>query len=197
MIKMKIAILIEHHFDEQEFKFLNKKLPELGYDPEYTSHLWGLDSLTFHGIDFVEESEVETEIEEIKADDYAAIILIGGYPADRLRYQNVFTKENNSQAVTFLRKAFAWNIPVGVMDFGIWALTAAPDLLKGRTITTNHESAADAKNAGGILALGDDDETIPVCRDGNLVTCKGSDFQEEFLQTLDRLIKEKTEGAKK
>ena len=191
---MKIAILIEHHFDEEEFRQCNSILPEMGYTPEYTSHLWGLDCLTFHGIDFTEEVDVETEIEDIEPSEYSALILIGGYPADRLRYQNIFTEKNTSHAVTFLRKAVEANIPIGVMDFGIWALTAAPDLLSGKTITTNHEAAADAINAGAILALDEQKKTVPIHKDGNLLTCRSSQFTKEFLDELNTMIQEKNQG---
>ena len=185
----KIAILVEHHFDEEEYRYLIKKLPEMGYQADFMSHLWGLDELVYHGMDFNEEVVAGTEIDDADVNTYAAVLLIGGYPADRLRYQNIFTEKNQSHPVVFLRKAFEAGVPVGVLDFGIWALTAAPDLLNGKEVTTNHEAAADAINAGAKLILGDDKKTVPLHQDGNLLTCKGPEFLDDFITALDGMIK--------
>ncbi|MEH2406070.1 hypothetical protein [Nostoc sp.] len=50
----KIAVLIEEHFDEIEFRAFNSFFPKNGYEIEYVSHLWNQDKLTFKGIDLIQ-----------------------------------------------------------------------------------------------------------------------------------------------
>lgn len=38
--KGKIAVLIEDHFDQTEFRMFNEFFPKQGYDVEYVTHLW-------------------------------------------------------------------------------------------------------------------------------------------------------------
>src|SRR5260370_38775232 len=86
-VKGKIGVLIEAHFDETEFRRFNEFFPAHGYEIEYITHLWGQDKLTFKGNDFIQEVTVSKEVADVNLADYKAIILIGGYAMDRLRYQ--------------------------------------------------------------------------------------------------------------
>jgi protease I len=105
--KGKIGVLIEVHFDETEFRRFNEVFPAHGYQVEYLSYLWGQDKLTFKGNDFTQEVNVTRDINDVDLADYKAIILIGGYAMDRLRYQEHPKpgQPNQAPAVQFLRKA--------------------------------------------------------------------------------------------
>src|SRR3954451_24022157 len=109
--KGKIGVLIEDHFDPTEYREFNRYFPSVGYEVEYISHLWGNPSLTFGSnpdngtVD--EHVTVTTEVQGLNPADYKAIIGIGAYATDRLRYEANPKKgePNQSPAVVFLRNA--------------------------------------------------------------------------------------------
>src|SRR5215831_12978316 len=85
--KAKIGVLIESHFDETEYRRFGQFFPAHGYSVEYLSHLWGQPELKFQGNDMSEEVTVRVEVNDVSPQDYAGLILIGGYAMDRLRYE--------------------------------------------------------------------------------------------------------------
>src|SRR5262245_32168930 len=107
----KIGVLIEEHFDPAEYRRFNEYFPGRGYAVEYLSHLWGQHELRFRSnpTDGVVEEQVTVRLEVNDADpaDYAAVLLIGAYAMDRLRYQARVKKgePNQAPAVRFLRRA--------------------------------------------------------------------------------------------
>src|SRR6185503_5707570 len=109
--KGKIAVLIEDHFDQTEFRMFNEFFPKHGYEVEYVTHLWGNPELRFGGNPdngVVEDHvTVKTEVNNVKPSDYKGIILIGAYAMDRLRYQASPKKgvPNQAPAVAFIRRA--------------------------------------------------------------------------------------------
>jgi len=188
-VKGKIGVLIEAHFDETEFRKFNEFFPAHGYEVEYISHLWGQDKLTFKGNDFTQEVTVTTEVSDVKPADYKAIILIGGYAADRLRYQEHPEpgRPNRAPAVVFLRRAVkAMNnshLKIGTISHALWLFCAAPETLTGRKVTCAHNIMGDVENAGGTLDYYDD-QLIDTYVDGNLITGRHSGVVEAFMKTL-------------
>ena len=75
----RIAVLVEAHFDETEYRRFNEFFPEHGYAVDYASHLWNQPSLTFKGNDMTAEVTVDIEVESLDLGDYQGLILIGGY----------------------------------------------------------------------------------------------------------------------
>ena len=193
-IKGKIAVLIEDHFDQTEFRMFNDYFPKHGYEVEYVSHLWGHPELRFgsnpdNGV--VEDHvTVRTEVNNIKPADYKGIVLIGAYAMDRLRYQVKPAKSepNQAPAVAFIRKAMAEDTPVGTMCHSLWLLCADPALLKGRRVTCAHNIICDVENAGGEVVF-DGDQTAEVVVDENLVTAKHPGVTDRFMDTFVREIK--------
>jgi len=188
-VKGKIGVLIEAHFDETEFRRFNEFFPAHGYEVEYISHLWGQDKLTFKGNDFTQEVTVTKEVSDVKPADYKAIILIGGYAMDRLRYQEHPQpgRPNRAPAVEFLRRAVkAMNnshLKIGTICHSLWLFCAAPETLTGRKVTCAHNIMGDVENAGGTLVFYDD-QLIDTYVDGNLITGRHSGVVEAFMKTL-------------
>ncbi len=187
--KGRIGVLIEAHFDENEYRAFNEYFPRNGYEIDYISHLWGQPQLTFRGNDFTEEVTVSVEINDIEPTDYDAIILIGAYAMDRLRYE-VNPKEgqpNQSPAVQFLRAAVrsmdAGRLKIGTICHSLWLFCAAPELLKGRKVTCAHNLIYDVQNAGGIVMF-EGDGTKNVQIDGNLITAKHPNVTYEFMNVV-------------
>ncbi|MBD2449509.1 DJ-1/PfpI family protein [Nostoc sp. FACHB-152] len=184
--KGKIGVLIEAHFDEFEFQTFNNFFPRNGYEIEYISHLWNQNQLTFKGNDLTQEVTVTAEVNDVDPQDYAGIILIGGYAMDRLRYEE-YSQEgqpNQAPAVKFLRKAVkamdSDQLTIGTICHSLWLFCAAPELLENRQVTCAHNVIADVQNAGGIIVF-DGNGTKRVHTDGNLITGKHPDVVNEFV----------------
>ncbi|MFL5700445.1 MAG: DJ-1/PfpI family protein [Ktedonobacteraceae bacterium] len=188
-VKGKIGVLIEAHFDETEFRRFNEFFPAHGYEVEYITHLWGQDKLTFKGNDFTQEVTVTREVSDVKPADYKAIILIGGYAMDRLRYQEHPEpgRPNRAPAVEFLRRAVkAMNnshLKIGTICHSLWLFCAAPETLTGRKVTCAHNIMGDVENAGGTLVFYED-QLIDTYVDGNLITGRHPGVVEAFMKTL-------------
>ncbi|MCW5316096.1 thiamine biosynthesis protein ThiJ [Nostoc sp. KVJ3] len=191
----KIAVLIEEHFDEIEFRAFNSFFPKNGYEIEYISHLWNQDKLTFKGIDLIQEVTVTVEVNDVEPTDYQGIILIGAYAMDRLRYEE-YPKQgqpNQSPAVRFLRKAVkamdAGKLNIGTICHSLWLFCADPELLKNREVTCAHNILCDVQNAGGIVIF-DGDGTKNLHIDGNLITAKHPNVVAEFMEVFLKAINE-------
>ena len=142
----RIAVLVEAHFDETEFRRFNEFFPEHGYAVDYVTHLWNQPSLTFKGNDMTAEVVVGIEVEGLDLGAYAGLILIGGYAMDRLRYEEQprAGRPNQAPAVVFLRKAVAamdqGRLHIGAICHGLWLFCASAELLKGRRVTCAHNN---------------------------------------------------------
>jgi putative intracellular protease/amidase len=187
--KAKIAVLIEEHFDGTEYRRFNDFFPQHGYQVEYVSHLWGQPSLTFGNnpddgtVDL--HVKVTTEINNVRPQDYAGVILIGAYAMDRMRYQEKVKpgQPNQAPAVRFLRQAMQQGVPVGTICHSLWLLCADPALLKGRKVTCAHNIICDVENAGGQVVY-EGDQSVDIVVDGNLISGKHPAVVDLFMQTF-------------
>eukprot|EP00899_Mesostigma_viride_P026587 jgi/Mesvir1/7112/Mv09216-RA.1 len=155
MAKGKIAVMVEEHFDPFEYRSYNDYYTKAGYDVEYVSYLWGQPHLVFTSNpneSVIEESVlVHACVSKVQPTDYAAILVIGAYATDRLRYQPAVWKgkKNDAPAVEFCRKALKANVLTGHICHSLWLFCADPDMLKGRRVTCAHNIVPDVENAGG------------------------------------------------
>lgn len=185
----KIGVLIEKHFDETEFVIFNSFFPHRGYAVEYLSYLWGADSLTFDGNDCQQQVVVSKCISKIRDEDleqYAGIVLIGGYAMDRLRYDPAPKTglRNESNAVRFLRRCSAVpGLKIGTICHSLWLYCAAPDLLRGKKVTCAHNIVCDVLNAGGDVQFGQDG-TVDLVVDGDLISSKHPGVVMGFVEAL-------------
>lgn len=189
-VKGKIGVLIEEHFDETEFIKFNEFFPRHGYQVEYLAHLWSQPSLLFRGNPedgvISQEVRVATEVSQVRPADYRAVLLIGAYATDRLRYQPNPRKgqPNQAPAVVFLREAMATpGLKVGTICHSLWLLCADRTLLEGRRVTCAHNIICDVENAGGDVVF-EGDGTADIVVDGNLISGKHPAVTDQFLDTL-------------
>jgi len=171
--KGKIAVLIESHFDEQEFDAFKTLFPQNGYEVDFVSYLWNNKALIFNGNDLRKRVKVTKDITLIDINDYKAIILIGGYAMDRLRYDKERKDgvKNESAAVSFLRKVVSDNkLKIGTICHSLWLFTASKDLLNGKKVTCAHNIIDDVVNANGIVIY-EGNQTAEIVVDGNLISC--------------------------
>jgi protease I len=190
MSKGKIGVLIEDHFDPDEYREFNQFFPEKGYEVVYLSHLWGQPKLVFgsNPEDHVvkEKVTVSTEVNELDLSDYVGVIAIGAYATDRMRYQVKVAKgqKNNSPAVNFLRRATAAkHLKLGTICHGLWLWCADRDLIKGRKVTCAHNIVSDVENAGGEVVY-EGDGTADLVIDGSLITAKHPAVNRKFMETF-------------
>ncbi|MEH2181622.1 DJ-1/PfpI family protein [Nostoc sp.] len=188
--KGKIGVLIEEHFDQTEYRKFNEYFPKQGYEVDYISHLWGNPQLKFGSNPDNDEVEehiiVTTEVNNIDPSDYKGIILIGAYAMDRLRYQVSVNKgqKNQAPAVIFLRKALQTSgLKIGTICHSLWLLCADSDLIKGRKVTCAHNIICDVENAGGEVIY-DQDVTVELVVDGNLISGKHPGVVDKFLEVF-------------
>ena len=193
----RIAVLVEAHFDETEYRRFNEFFPEHGYAVDYVSHLWNQPSLTFKGNDMTAEVTVVIEADSLDLADYRGLILIGGYAMDRLRYEEHPKKgeSNRAPAVELLRRAVAemdaGRLQIGTICHSMWLFCAAPELLQGRHVTCAHNILCDVQAAGAEVVF-DGDQTAETVVDGGLVSARHPGVVEQFMRVyLEELGKAK------
>jgi len=100
---------------------------------------------------------VDTTAEKVKAEDFDAIIVPGGYAADKMRLHKAM--------VDLVRKAYESGKVVAAICHGPQLLISA-EIVKGRRVTSWPSVAVDLRNAGA------DWVDVPVAQDGNLITSR-------------------------
>ncbi|MFN0069972.1 MAG: DJ-1/PfpI family protein [Chloroflexota bacterium] len=186
----KIGILIESDFYEQEIFYYQHRFPEEGAELHFLTRLWGQPSLTFKGHEYHVPFECNESFEDM--DDrtlrsYAAIIVPSAIVSDRLRY----TEDVNAlpPATELLIRAFAEpSIVKGIICHGMWLVSPAPELVKGRPVVVHNNLISDARNMGAIYT----DKDVVVDRD--LVTARTGGHCHMFARTIIDLIAEKEQG---
>lgn len=189
--KGKIGVLIEEHFDPFEFRKFNEWFPQQGYEVEYLSYLWGTSGLRFgsNAEDWIvkEYVTVTTDITKVAVADYRAIVCIGAYAMDRLRYQEKVRKgrRNESPAAIFIRQAMAEpSVKVCSICHGLWLLCVT-DLLKGRKVTCAHNLISDVENAGAEIVYDEQrEQAADIVVDGNLITGRHPGVVDLFVETI-------------
>ena len=189
MAKGRIAVLVESHFDETEFRRFNEFFPANGYDIEHLSYLWGTPSITFKGNDFTSDLTVTQCVTKVRPTDYSAVLLIGGYAMDRLRYEERTTpgQPNRAPAVEFLRQAVkamdANQLVIGTICHSLWLFCASPDLIRGRKVTCAHNILCDVKAAGAEVVF-EGEQTRDIVIDRNLVSGRHPGVVDPFMHTV-------------
>jgi protease I len=194
--KGKIGVLIEEHYDPTEFERFNDYFPKQGYDLVYMSHLWNQPSIVFRANEedgvIRNQVEVTTEISQANPADFKAVILIGAYAMDRMRYQVDAAKgrRNEAPAVQFLREALKCErLKVGTICHSLWLFCADPGLRKGRKVTCAHNIICDVENAGGeVVYDAKENRVIDVWVDGNLISAWHPKITDKFMETLLREV---------
>jgi protease I len=164
--KKKIAVLIESDFYEHEIWYYRYRFPEEGADLHFLTRLWGQPAIVFKGHEYHAPFECRESFENMDdaaLAEYAAVIVPAGMVSDRLRYT-----ENASAlapATAFLKRAFAnKNIIKGIICHGLWLVSSAPELVRGRRLVVHNNLIGDARNMGTVYV----DEDVVV--DGDLIT---------------------------
>jgi protease I len=183
----KIGILIESDFYEEEIFYYKHRFPEEGLEVHFMSRLWGQPYLTFKGHEFQAPFECHKSFENMSDEElrsYSAIIVPSAIVSDRLRYTDDINKL--PPAVEFIKRAFAEkDIIKGVICHGMWLISSAPELVRGRPVVGHINLYGDIRNMGAIYT----DQDVVV--DGDLVTARTGGHCHMFARKIIDLLHEK------
>jgi protease I len=146
----KVGILIEGDYYENEIFYYQHRFPEEGIDLHFLTRLWGQPSLTFLGHEYRAPMSVHETFEGMsdeELDTYSAIIVPAGMVSDRLRYTEDIDKL--PPATEFLKRVFSRKkIIKGIICHGLWLVSPAPELVRGRRMVVHNNLHGDALNMG-------------------------------------------------
>ncbi|MFO7320279.1 MAG: type 1 glutamine amidotransferase domain-containing protein [Chloroflexota bacterium] len=168
----KVAILVEHGFEQVELTEPKKALEQAGATTHIISshdRVKGWDRKNWG-----QEFSVDIKLEAANPADYDALVLPGGVMnPDKLRM--------NETAVRFVRAFFDAGKPVAAICHGPWTLIDA-GVVQGRTLTSYPSLKADLQNAGARWV----DREVVV--DNGLVTSRNIDdipaFNEKMIEEI-------------
>ncbi len=187
----KIAILIEGDYYEPEIWYYKHRFAEEGIDLHFLTRMWGQTSEVmvagFKGheykIPFDGHVESFEDMDDKTLKSYAAIIVPAGMVSDRLRYTEDVNKI--SPATEFIKRAFAEkSIIKGIICHGMWLVSSAPELVRGRKVVVHNNLIGDARNMGAIYT----DQDVVV--DGDLVTGRTGAHCHQFARKIIDMLAE-------
>jgi len=100
---------------------------------------------------------VDTTADKVKAEDFAAVIIPGGYAPDKMR--------RDQAMIDLVKKAYELGKVVAAICHGPQMLISA-NIVRGRRVTSWPSIAVDLENAGAKWV------DAPVVQDGNLITSR-------------------------
>ncbi|MCX6102727.1 MAG: type 1 glutamine amidotransferase [Proteobacteria bacterium] len=163
MKKVVILIADEHHDLEVWYPLLRFK--EAGW----TVITAGIDSKKSYQGKFGYPITVDTHIDEIKSQDFDAIIIPGGWAPDYIRRSQL--------AIELVSEMFRSGKIVSAICHGGWVLASA-NILKGKSVTSVSAIKDDLINAGALWL----DKEVVV--DENLVTSRKPDDLPYFCKAI-------------
>ena len=178
----RIAFIVASDFEDSEFRVPYEQVKQAGHEPV----IIGLEvGEQLKGKKGKEVITAETTVKEVKAQDFAALVIPGGYSPDHLRA--------DSAMVDFVRDFFKADKPIAAICHAPWMLAEA-DIVEGRTLTSFGSIKTDLINAGANWV---DREVV---EDGNLITSRKPDdlkaFSAALLRQLDQGIAERLDAPR-
>ncbi len=166
------------------------RFPEEGLETHFLARLWGQDRITFHGHDYKVPFEVSESFEGMSDEElrsYSAIIVPSAIVSDRLRYSEDVNRL--SPATEFLVRVFAEpDVLKGIICHGMWLVSAAPELVRGRPVVCHNNLIGDVRNMGALYT----DQDVVIDRD--LVTGRTGGHCHLFARAIIDLLVAKEEA---
>jgi protease I len=167
----KAAILAEDMYNELELWIPYYRLKEEGVEVTVVGSGTSKEYHGKYGIPVL----VDKKAAEVKADDFDAIVIPGGYAPDKMRI--------HPEMVALVRDAFNKGKVVAAICHAGWMLASA-NILNGKHVTSYVAIKDDMIHAG---ALWEDSELV---RDGNLITSRKPDDLPAFCRTIVQAMEE-------
>ncbi|MDY7226787.1 type 1 glutamine amidotransferase domain-containing protein [Hyalangium rubrum] len=172
---LRVAVLAADGFEQVELTRPVKKLKKEGATIDIVSIRPG----SIRGMNLLlpgKKVRVDTTLREVKAADYDALLLPGGFVNPDLLRQSTL-------AVEFVTDFERLGRPIAVICHGPWVLASA-ELVRGRRLTSWPGIRDDIHNAGGLW------EDAAVVRDENWVSSRGPHDLPEFEKAMVALFAE-------
>ncbi|MCA1841237.1 MAG: type 1 glutamine amidotransferase [Actinobacteria bacterium] len=170
----KVAFIVDEMFEDSEFKTPHERVTQAGHD----ATIIGIESgKKIEGKKGDVTITTELGIDDVKASDFDALVIPGGYSPDHLR--------GNDKMVQLVKQIYEAQKPVAAVCHAPWMLVEA-DIVRGKTITSWPTIKTDVKNAGAEWV---DQEVV---EDGNIITSRKPDDLEAFSKALLSQIEQTT-----
>ena len=166
-----VACILSDDFEDSEFRVPYDRLRVEGYQVDIIGPEAGQE---LRGKKGKERVKADKGIGEVKAQDYQALLIPGGYSPDHLRLDRRFVEFTQAFDEQHKTVAAVCHGPQLLMTAGI---------VKGRTLTAWPTIQEDLKLVGAKVK----DE--PVVEDGNFVTSRKPDDLEQFSEAVVRHLR--------
>lgn len=166
----KIACLLGPAFEDSEFRIPYDKLRNAGFDIDVIGTKAGAE---LRGDKGKETARVNKSIDDVRPQDYDALLIPGGYSPDKLRADQRF--------VEFVKDFDALKRPLAAVCHGPQLLIAAR-LVKGRTLTAWKTVQSDLELVGANV------KDAPVVFDGNWITSRQPSDLDQFSEAIIRIL---------
>ncbi|OLS39233.1 type 1 glutamine amidotransferase domain-containing protein [Bacillus sp. MRMR6] len=167
----KVISLVHHDFEDLELWYPIYRLREEGAVVHLAGEVAGKEYIGKYGV----PAQSDYAYYDVKADDYDAILVPGGWAPDKIR--------RFPEVLSLLQEMNASEKVIGQICHAGWVLISAK-ILNGKTITSTPGIRDDMENAGATWL----DE--PVVTDGHLVSSRRPpdlpDYMREFISVLEQ-----------
>jgi protease I len=167
----KIAILLEKIYEDLELQYPKYRLKEAGHEVHVIGPKAGETYIGKHGY----PQKAEKSAADVKATDYALIVIPGGSSPDHMR--------RNEHMVKMVQHAAKAGVPMAAICHGPWMLCST-GALKDRRCTSYMSIVHDVINAGGKWV---DEECVV---DGPIITARTPEDLPSFSNAILQLVSE-------
>jgi len=163
-------MLVERGFEDSEFIYPYYRFQEEGYEVEIVGPKANETYCGEYGVPM----KADLSPEEVKIEDYDAVVIPGGRGPDRMRI--------NKGLVSIVKKAYEKGKVIAAVCHGPQMLIEA-DIVRGKKATSWPSVSTDLKNAGAMYV------DAPVVVDGNIVTSRKPADLPQFCREAIKLLK--------
>jgi protease I len=172
MAQGRIACLLGPGFEDSEFRLPYDALKNAGYQVDIISMKAGTELKGYKGKETVKS---EKGIDEVRPDDYQAILIPGGHSPDQIR--------KDKKIVEFVKKFDSLKRPIAAVCHGPQVLLTAR-LVRGRTLTAWETVQGDLEQAGANVK----DQEVVV--DQNWITSRKPEDLKAFNDAILKALKQ-------
>ncbi|MFY0575416.1 type 1 glutamine amidotransferase domain-containing protein [Cystobacter fuscus] len=168
----RIAFIVANDFEDSEFRVPYDEVKKAGHEAVIIGVEAGKQLKGKKGKEVI---TAEQSVKDVREEDFAALVIPGGYSPDHLRME--------IPMVGFVRDFFKADKPIASICHGPWMLVEA-DIADGRTVTSFPSIKTDLINAGARWV---DREVV---EDGGLITSRKPDDLKAFCAALLRQVRQ-------
>jgi len=177
MAQGRIACLLGPGFEDSEFRIPYDALKNAGYQVDIISPKAGMELKGYKGKETIKS---EKGIDEVRPEDYQALLIPGGHSPDQLR--------KDKKIVEFVKKFDALKRPLAAVCHGPQLLLTAR-LVRGRTLTAWETVQGDLEQAGANVK----DQEVVI--DQNWITSRKPEDLKAFSEALLSALRKAEKGA--